>query len=80
MTRIRSRRWPTVTDKKSDIQGVTAHLTRRVHDVFDQIARERGMSKGTLNRLLIEAVTASPDIIDELLKGKQSVSSRKRLK
>lgn len=63
----RSRRVSVVTDVRSESQGITAHLSRAVHDAFDQMAKQRGVSKGTLNRQLIEAIVAQPELCDRIL-------------
>ena len=69
MKLLRSRRTQTVTDVRGPTQGVTAHLRRDVHDAFDRMAKARGVSKGTLNRLLIEGIVAQPEICDEIIKA-----------
>jgi len=50
-------------------RGVTSLVSRETHDAFEAIARRHGLSKAALNKKLIEAVAAEPDMAARIIVG-----------
>lgn len=56
-----------VTWRGGKERGVSAVVDSEVHDAFEAIARQRGVTKATLARFLIEAAVNDPAMAESLI-------------